>query len=558
MNPSSSSSHCGCIIPAQIQTLVTWCSKNGIWIHEKLQLLPQNGGIAVFSSEEVIPPSATLVKIPKSSVLSTKSTAVSHMMSASPYGLEAQLELAVALYLELAKKESSRWYGYLQSLPNRVDLPVFWDVPSKDDIYEDGGTAINWLEGTEVNRRLRYPSEKEENIPSVIKSFYDNTAVPVFLKCFGTSLEPQLHEFHHAYSLVSSRAFLVDAYHGLSMVPIADAFNHTTDNHVHLESEFQVCPECGSLRECPHDQDIVTSLPQDNSTSGYRHESNMEEDDYYEMVSNSAIPPHSEVFNTYGETLSNAQLLVQYGFVLDVNENDHITWSLEEAYHEVTRTLNYAHRVNVPTVESVRAIWLQAEGDLEVLRQHFEGQSQLIYCNTVATLDLARHNAGMDRDAFCINSDGRVSHQLWLFCALFRSLVRLNDGADGKATLVALVYQMAEVQRKVEDYMEGQDEEIELDADGLGSDIPNKVWSLVAETASMVLLLCRSRRGEIGPKGTDMSTTDLGDVLDKLPGNKPRTKLAVTHVITEVSMLNSCEANWSEFHDLSVSISSRE
>ena len=32
-----------------------------------------------------------------------------------------------------------------------------------------------------------------------------------------------LSSFLHAYSLVSSRAFLVDAYHGLAMVPIADA-----------------------------------------------------------------------------------------------------------------------------------------------------------------------------------------------------------------------------------------------------------------------------------------------------------------------------------------------
>jgi hypothetical protein len=29
--------------------------------------------------------------------------------------------------------------------------------------------------------------------------------------------------FLHAYSLVSSRAFFVDAYHGLAMVPVADA-----------------------------------------------------------------------------------------------------------------------------------------------------------------------------------------------------------------------------------------------------------------------------------------------------------------------------------------------
>lgn len=41
--------------------------------------------------------------------------------------------------------------------------------------------------------------------------------------------------FQHAYALVSSRAFMVDAYHGLAMVPIADAFNHTQENSIHLE-----------------------------------------------------------------------------------------------------------------------------------------------------------------------------------------------------------------------------------------------------------------------------------------------------------------------------------
>ena len=35
---------------------------------------------------------------------------------------------------------------------------------------------------------------------------------------------PTLNGFYRAFSLVSSRAFLVDAYHGLSMVPIADAY----------------------------------------------------------------------------------------------------------------------------------------------------------------------------------------------------------------------------------------------------------------------------------------------------------------------------------------------
>lgn len=43
------------------------------------------------------------------------------------------------------------------------------------------------------------------------------------LSCELNSVEPSLPGFCHAYSLVSSRAFSVDLYHGLAMVPIADA-----------------------------------------------------------------------------------------------------------------------------------------------------------------------------------------------------------------------------------------------------------------------------------------------------------------------------------------------
>ena len=39
----------------------------------------------------------------------------------------------------------------------------------------------------------------------------------------NTGFSPSEKEFRHAYALVSSRAFMVDAYHGLAMVPIADA-----------------------------------------------------------------------------------------------------------------------------------------------------------------------------------------------------------------------------------------------------------------------------------------------------------------------------------------------
>jgi hypothetical protein len=92
-----------------------------------------------------------------------------------------------------------------------------------------------------------------------VTHFYREVAEPLLLRNVNLwhnneSDHPTLLGFYRAFSLVSSRAFLVDAYHGLAMVPIADAyvihrlpagfptitvqtfrFNHVRENHVHLE-----------------------------------------------------------------------------------------------------------------------------------------------------------------------------------------------------------------------------------------------------------------------------------------------------------------------------------
>ncbi|THU98897.1 SET domain-containing protein [Dendrothele bispora CBS 962.96] len=543
----------------QIRTLVSWCTNNGIVIDGRLQIQPENAapGVTVFSSEEFIPSSVTLVKIPKSSVLSVKSSSVASMINTISYGLEAQLELALALYLEIAKGESSKWYGYLQSLPYKVDLPVFWDFESEDvDVYTDGRAALNWLEGTEVHKRLRLSTEGKESVLSIINSFYEDKIAPILSKCFGTFPKPQLDEFYHAYSLVSSRAFLVDAYHGLSMVPIADAFNHTTDNHVHLESEFEVCPECGSLRECPHDQDSCdTNLLQSGSSTD-----TIEEDNCYEMVSNCAIAPHSEVFNTYGETLSNAQLLVQYGFILDVNENDRITWSLEEVYQNVVQMLGEVDVLPTTlTLDLIRALWSQAGKRSDV--QFTGGESELLYyCDSNWSTTLTNGNTDSS-DTFCINSDGKVSRQLWIFCALFQVFVissKIHDSSfeadaqyreEAAVVVLDLINQMITAQQRIEADMEIQNEEMELDDESpANSEIESEnIRNLLSETASTILLLCHQRLSEIGPKDMDISTIDLGNMLDDLPNDRPRTRLAITHIMTEMSILNTCIGTWSEF-----------
>jgi len=62
-----------------------------------------------------------------------------------------------------------------------------------------------------------------------INRYYRDVAEPLLLRhsdiwqCADSSPLPTMKMFYYAFSMVSSRAFLVDIYHGLAMVPIADA-----------------------------------------------------------------------------------------------------------------------------------------------------------------------------------------------------------------------------------------------------------------------------------------------------------------------------------------------
>jgi hypothetical protein len=71
--------------------------------------------------------------------------------------------------------------------------------------------------------------------------------------------------------------------------------------------------ECGSVNECIHDDRQGPPLVSDYHSSDSEGE---EGEDTVEMVTNAVIHPTHEVFNTYGESLSSLELLINYGFQL--------------------------------------------------------------------------------------------------------------------------------------------------------------------------------------------------------------------------------------------------
>jgi hypothetical protein len=58
-------------------------------------------------------------------------------------GLSDRVALTLSVMFEIARGESSPWYGYLQSLPISEPLPIFWsDEP------------LTWLKGTELEESI--------------------------------------------------------------------------------------------------------------------------------------------------------------------------------------------------------------------------------------------------------------------------------------------------------------------------------------------------------------------------------------------------------------------
>ncbi|KAG6910441.1 hypothetical protein DXG01_010796 [Tephrocybe rancida] len=313
------------------------------------------------------------------------------------------------------------------------------------------------------------------------------------------------------------------------MVPIADAFNHTQENHVHIETEFNVCSQCGSLDECPHDvDDGIERLASPAKQRDATHSATWKGfDPYYEMVSNSDIPPGEEIFNTYGETLSNSQLFVQYGFTLDINDNDRIYWELREALAICADRPGFFN-VSLAQWEARWKTAVQCASKSGVYARLPE--SSLIYC---------QEDDGYS--VLCLDGDGKISHQLWTLLALPLCL-RADRGSfdDQLSHILADLRALLEFQLLAESVDEADCIQVDFHQPfGL-----HEVNFMLATLADSVTNLCVARKSQLGKK-LSMSG-DLNDILDNLPTVMQHTRDALTLVISEQSILDSCVSAWEE------------
>ncbi|KAG8877300.1 hypothetical protein FRB98_006774 [Tulasnella sp. 332] len=481
--------------------LLDWCSTNGIKIDSNIALVDTIRssdseaaiqGIAVMSKSS-ISPLTTLVQIPKSAILSVRSCRLSSALDSLSDQMEEQqsMALALALLIEIKSGGLSRWHGYMQSLPpSTVQIAALWEMEGGCD----GGHALRWCKGTEVEKIL-----VREHIENSLTEFWTNAAQPLLSTA---NIQAEYGDMRYAYSLVSSRAFYVDAYHGISMVPIADAFNHIEENQIHLETDYDVCSTCGSLDVCEHDEEEPIEGSNQGQkgtlkprTSQAQHRFT-DDSDMCEMVTNAPIKFGDEVFNCYDSGLPNAQLLCHYGFLLEGNSNDLVTWSLDEII-----PIPLARHQHAELLSIVRAC----------VHQLLSHKLDILYNPPVPTSSTGKPVELV----FGVNAEGTLSTHLFSLL-LVASVMRQQDVWDVDSitrlcTNIVLIIQ--EVGYSVDERGGHNDMVVEDSAPPNIAHAPNAL-PFLRRICTAVQNLCADKIIGIGLNATEADEKDWGDILD--------------------------------------------
>ncbi|KZO92909.1 SET domain-containing protein [Calocera viscosa TUFC12733] len=472
-----------------LETLLQWFADNNIWIDPRIRIASDRArpeaGYGVYALAD-IPYGVPVSKTPKTAVLSIRSCTLSDQLYPLIKDIDQNIALAVALLSEQLLGRESRFWGYLQSFPQGgADIGMFWRWKA-----EDGMEAMRWLRGTEAEALMR------GSLLGDLERVYAQIVRPAL-----EEWQPTMEQFRQAYSLVSSRAFQVDFWHGVGLVPVADAFNHAEENNVFMETDFAVCPMCGSLGPCAH----PSHQP--------RHSSPWDEPMTCDMVTYSPITSGQEVFNSYDEKgFSNAQLLVHYGFLLEGNGEDWIKWDgaeVEEVLGDTDATWDEERWERVR--DAAKDVEEEME-DLEALVTPAESEEI--------------EDEDDDDDTCWIDAEGRMSQSLFLH------LFARNASDSPDVTL--LLHLVLSVMRLIGT--------VQLGEKGVLAGIPLDVLRTLKSIARDVKRLSETRVA--GMYKPQLETSDLAALLDTSLG--PRTKLALSYALTERLMLETCSIWWED------------
>lgn len=392
---------------SKIDSLINWLNKNSYWRDDLIIKESQFGGIGVFSKGPVdfeADDDRLLLRIPKSNLLCPKNSYIYNLLvdyeslNEDIILSEDMFGLVVTVIYELQCGSNSPWAEYLSSIDfENSEVPIcLWDDMDKKNLQN---TELNVQDLLNPQQLIDFYIESihfanANKLVVSIPSIFDVKTSELTSEIITSAYHSQLIQFGQIIQSVSSRAFMVDNYCQLALVPAADLFNHLSPivqdgkvmnrENIHFVCDGSVCDECGE-QDCNHNQDDsdVYDNDEEDSDEDDKEEAlsmeidmefikSMEEEELSdadtdldpEEVSTVSIDgdvaahgaeidlanelsdgskccdvvlisePEEEygyeIFNSYGNELTNCQLLEKYGFIgMDDNPNDTCTLSIQ-------------------------------------------------------------------------------------------------------------------------------------------------------------------------------------------------------------------------------------
>ncbi|XP_047151960.1 ribosomal lysine N-methyltransferase 3 isoform X1 [Vigna umbellata] len=394
-----------------------WMKSKGFQWSDALEFVDTPGeGIAVRALCQ-LEEGDVVAKMPKEACLTTKTSGAREIIEEA--GLDGHLGLAFAIMYERSLGEDSPWYGYLQLLPYQECVPIVWTLNEVNELL--CGTELH--QTVQEDKALIYEDWKENILPLL-----DSAPLKLNPKFF------EIEQYFAAKSLISSRSFEIDDYHGFGMVPLADLFNHKTGaEDVHFTAMSSNYESGSDVDGSNNDEGIVkeeVALAQNSSTDmtasidanvGNNIDSGLESssvsgDDtsMLEMITIKDVSSGTEVFNTYG-LLGNAALLHRYGFTEKDNSYDIVNIDMELVLQWCSSAFSDRH--SRARVSLWRRLGYSACGsqDSEYFEISFDGEPQielLILLHIMLLLDDAYQKLDLSVSVAgnCPESNGGTTH----------------------------------------------------------------------------------------------------------------------------------------------------
>ena len=312
----------------RLEDLYAWLDKNGVWIdREKLEIVEDEDGIRVVWTDKPTRCGDVIAHMQKQSMLTTFNVEDANMYNML---FERKLHrtssgLALCLMFERMCLHKSKWRVYLMHMPVCAPLIIFADDDGKHNDVDDAGDVKRRrkssagsnegrIAGTDAavhRKRLRHQIQLEwkRSARKCALEMYSWTAPSrsSFLSPTKASsrqkysLEELLfREYACCVSLVLSRAFSVDVFHGKGMCPFADALNHGPSEHVHftgLRNDSEICCKCGRVRgDIDDDDDTDDNEGEDTSSDDDDDddEDDEDDDDVEENIDDDDMPGQSD------------------------------------------------------------------------------------------------------------------------------------------------------------------------------------------------------------------------------------------------------------------------